>query len=513
VLQLQSLHDLSPVSFPDQGGTTVSPPVSVHAGCPHVAGPEHVSFPLPDPSAVQIQSLHHLSPVSSPDQGESTVSPPVKVHTGGGPVLVGSGVGVPLHLLGPEHLNAALPVQSAVQVQSWHHLPAVFFPDQGGSTFSPPASVQTGAPLHLLGKHFNVALPVQSAAQVQSWHHLPAVFFPDQGASTVSPPVKVHAGVGVLGGPDALPGNQPATQAGGAMHIGDPNKWKFSPSVHVLTPSRHEQVLHELLPVSVPDQPLRTVPPPAKVHSFSAGVDVVTMTTGGGKIDVAVAWANRVATIDGGVALVPSGPGVFLKPTSSSAGPDDALVGDGLSVLVGVGLGELVGDGLGVLVGDGVLVRVTVSGTIQGPMLLHPNTPLVHEHALQKLSPVSFPDQPCGTVSPPNKVHVRTKVAVLVGVLVAVGGTGVAVGCTGIAVRVAVGGTGVLVGGTSVGVAVDVGVGVLVGVEVLVGVGVGIVNVQVFETRLVSKDASVATPAATVTDTVPVEEPFSTSNV
>ena len=58
-------------------------------------------------------------------------------------------------------------------------------------------------------------------------------------------------------------------------------------------------------------------------------------------------------------------------------------------------------------------------------------------------------------------------------------------------------------GGTSVGVAVDVEV----------GVGVGIVNAQVFDTRLVSNDASVATPAATLTETVPSEDPFSTSNV
>ena len=53
--------------------------------------------------------------------------------------------------------------------------------------------------------------------------------------------------------------------------------------------------------------------------------------------------------------------------------------------------------------------------------------------------------------------------------------------------------------------------GVLVGV--LVGVGVRIVKAQVFDTRLVSKDASVATPAAMLTETVPSEDPFSTSNV
>ena len=61
---------------------------------------------------------------------------------------------------------------------------------------------------------------------------------------------------------------------------------------------------------------------------------------------------------------------------------------------------------------------------------------------LQKLLPVSFPDQPCDTVSPPDKVHIGTGVGVLVVVLVAVGGTGV------------------LVDGTSVSVAVDVAVGV-----------------------------------------------------
>ena len=135
-----------------------------------------------------------------------------------------------------------------------------------------------------------------------------------------------------------------------------------------------------------------------------------------------------------------------------------ALVGAGLGELVGAGLGGLVGGGLGVLVAVAVLVGVTVSGTIQGPILLQLNTPSVHEHALQKLSPVSFPDQPLRTFSPPDKVHVRTKVAVLVGVLVAVGGA--AVGGTGVAVGAAVGGTDVLVGGTVVGVAVDVGVGV-----------------------------------------------------
>jgi hypothetical protein len=68
---------------------------------------------------------------------------------------------------------------------------------------------------------------------------------------------------------------------------------------------------------------------------------------------------------------------------------------------------------------------------------------------LQKLLPVSFPNQPCGTVSPPDKVHIGTGVGVLVVVLVAVGGTGVLVD-----------GTGVLVDGTSVGIAVDVGVAV-----------------------------------------------------
>ena len=61
---------------------------------------------------------------------------------------------------------------------------------------------------------------------------------------------------------------------------------------------------------------------------------------------------------------------------------------------------------------------------------------------LQKLLPVSFPDQPCDTVSPPDKVHIGTGVGVLVVVLVAVGGTGV------------------LGDGTSVGIAVDVGVAV-----------------------------------------------------
>jgi hypothetical protein len=280
----------------------------------------------------------------------------------------------------------------------------------------------------------------------------------------------VHAGIGVLGGAGLLPGSKPTTQVGGAIQIGAPNKSKFNASVHVLTPSRHEQVLHELLPVSLPDQPLGTVPPPAKVHSISAGVGVVTMTTGGGKIDVAVAWANRVATIDGGVALVPSGSGVFLEPTSSSVGP---------IALVGAGLGELVGDGLGVLVGVAVLfcvavlvVGVTVSGTIQGPALLQLNTPSVHEQVLQKLLPVSFPAQPLRTVSPPDKVHIGTGVAVLVGVLVSVlvgvGGSAVSVGGTGFSV----GGAGVSVGGT--GVAVDVGVRVLVGVAVLVGVGVGL---------------------------------------
>ena len=274
----------------------------------------------------------------------------------------------------------------------------------------------------------------------------------------------MHAGIAVLGDAGALPGNQPTTQGGAAMQIGAPNISKFNASGHVLTPSRHEQVLHELLPVSLPDQPLGTVSPPAKVHSFSAatGVGVVTLTTGGGKLDVAVASTNTVVTIDGGVALVPSGPGVFVEPTSPSAGPFalvgaglGVLVGAGLGVLVGAGLGVLVGGGLGVLVGVAVLVGVTVSGTIQGPILLQLNTPSVHEHALQKLSPVSFPDQPLRTFSPPDKVHVRTKVAVLVGVLVAT-----AVGGTGVAVGAAVGGTDVLVGGTVVGVAVDVGVGV-----------------------------------------------------
>ena len=187
----------------------------------------------------------------------------------------------------------------------------------------------------------------------------------------------MHAGIGVVGDAGALPGNQPTTQGGAAMQIGAPNISKFNASGHVLTPSRHEQVLHELLPVSLPDQPLGTVSPPAKVHSFSAatGVGVVTLTTGGGKLDVAVASTNTVVTIDGGVALVPSGPGVFVEPTSPSAGPF-----------------ALVGAGLGVLVGVAVLVGVTVSGTIQGPILLQLNTPSVHEHALQKLSPVSFPD-------------------------------------------------------------------------------------------------------------------------
>ena len=255
----------------------------------------------------------------------------------------------------------------------------------------------------------------------------------------------MHAGIGVLGGAGEVPGNQGWNQGGAGMQIGAPNKLRFSASVHVLTPSRHEQVLHELLPVSLPDQPLDTVSPPAKVHSFSAGVGVVTMTTGGGKIDVAVAWANRVGTIDGGVALVPSGSGVFLEATSSSVGP----IG-----LVGAGLGELVGDGLGVLVGVAVLfcvavlVGVTVSGTIQGPALLQLNTPSVHEQVLQKLLPVSFPAQPLRTVSPPDKVHIGTRVAVLVAVLVTVAGTGVSVG------------------GTSVGIGVDV----LVGVDVCAAV-------------------------------------------
>ena len=281
----------------------------------------------------------------------------------------------------------------------------------------------------------------------------------------------MHAGIGVLGGAGELPGNQPWTQGGGAMQIGAPNKLRFSASVHVLTPSRHEQVLHELLPVSLPDQPLGTVSPPVKVHSFSTGtgVGVVTSMNGGGKLDVAVAWTNRVATIDGGVALVPSGSGVFLEATSSSVGP---------IALVGAGLGELVGDGLGVLVGVAVLfcvavlVGVTVSGTIQGPALLQLNTPSVHEQVLQKLLPVSFPAQPLRTVSPPDKVHIGTGVAVLVGVLVSVlvgvGGSAVSVGGTGFSV----GGAGVSVGGT--GVAVDVGGRVLVGVAVLVGVGVGL---------------------------------------
>ena len=48
---------------------------------------------------------------------------------------------------------------------------------------------------------------------------------------------------------------------------------------------------------------------------------------------------------------------------------------------------------------------------------------------------------------------------------------------------------------------------------VAVDVAVGIVKAQVFETRLVSTDASVATPAAMLTATVPAEEPFSTSKV
>ena len=193
---------------------------------------------------------------------------------------------------------------------------------------------------------------------------------------------------------------------------------------------------------------IRDSSPPVKVHSFSTGtgVGVVVLTTGGGKLDVAVAWTNRVATIDG------DGLGVLVGDGLGE------LVGAGLGVLVGGGLGELVGGGLDVLVAVAVLVGVTVSGTIQSPILLQFNTPSVHEHALQKLSPVSFPDQPLGTFSPPDKVHVRTKVAVLVGVLVAVGGA--AVGGTGVAVGAAVGGTDVLVGGTVVGVAVDVGVGV-----------------------------------------------------
>ena len=52
------------------------------------------------------------------------------------------------------------------------------------------------------------------------------------------------------------------------------------------------------------------------------------------------------------------------------------------------------------------------------------------------------------------------------------------------------------VGSTAVGGAVG-------GMSVGVAVGVGIVNAQVFDTRLVSKDASVATPAAMLTETVP----------
>ena len=73
----------------------------------------------------------------------------------------------------------------------------------------------------------------------------------------------------------------------------------------------------------------------------------------------------------------------------------------------------------------------------------------------------------------------------------------------GTSVGVALGGSGVSSGGTSVGV----------GVAVEVEVGVVIVNAQVFDIRLVSRDASVATPAATLTETVPSEDPFSTSNV
>ena len=298
---------------------------------------------------------------------------------------------------------------------------------------------------------------------------------------------------------------KPGAQAG--RQIEAPNTFRFSASVQFVTPSLHEQVLHELSPVSFPDQPLGTISPPDKVHFFSSGVGVLVGGNGGGKIDVAVAWANRVPTIDGGVAGVPSGPGVFLEPISSVSDPDvlggdgrGVRVGDGLGVRVGDGLGVLVDDGRGVLLGDGL--GVLVAGTTQGPTLLHPSTPSVHEHTLQKLFPVSFPDQPFGTISPPDKVHIGTTVAVLV----AVGGSGVSVGITGVSVGIAgvsVGITGMSVGGTLVGVAV----------AVEVGVGVEIVNAQVFDTRLVSKDASVATPAAMLTETVPSEDPFSTSNV
>ena len=116
------------------------------------------------------------------------------------------------------------------------------------------------------------------------------------------------------------------------------------------------------------------------------GVAVLTITRGAGRALVAVSWASRVSTSDGGAALA-SGPGVISKPISSPAGSSVASVSVGnatpfiLAVGVGVLVGVLVAELVGVLVEVlvevlvGTRVGVTVAGGVQGPMRVQISTP------------------------------------------------------------------------------------------------------------------------------------------
>jgi hypothetical protein len=213
----------------------------------------------PSAPALQRQELHELEPVSLPDQPCATVPPPVRVQDS---PSAASGVGAPA-LTQPISVQRSEP---ALHRQELQKLSPVSVPDQPSSTEPPPARVQDCAPgAEVAGGRTQPILvhPSAPALHRQELQKFAPVSLPDQPSSTVPPPVRVHE------------------VAPGAVVVSDPTQ---AIMVQEKAPALQRQELHELEPVSLPDQPCATVPPPVRVHEVSSGSTIIT----GGAVGSAV---------------------------------------------------------------------------------------------------------------------------------------------------------------------------------------------------------------------------------
>ena len=226
----------------------------------------------------------------------------------------------------------------------------------------------------------------------QSLHQLKLEPFPNQPSGTISPPSRVHE-------PSSAPSDSvsPVSSRAGAGAGFSASCWSLrlaqNSSVHARSsgPS-HPQELHEFEPVSLPDQPTGTNSPPVSVQPSSSAFASPPPSPSG--------WGPQKASVHAR-SSGPSHPQELheFEPVSS---PDQPTGTNSPPVSVQPS--------------SSAFASPPPSPSGWGPQKarVHAITSgLEHMHELHQFEPVSLPDQPTGTNSPPVSVQPSSSAFVL----------------------------------------------------------------------------------------------------